>query len=168
MFIHIFSFCKKSCRCIAKNIPMAGLEPAIPGLGNRCLIHQATRAACLLCNVFYRKYIFYCFSEIGFIETGHHSESTENRKKSLFNTITCIIVLKSPGLLSQYFLELLHTRASLVQWQNARLPRGRPGFDSRTMHQTNFCPSSAPPFPVAFTGTLAQPTYWDFVNGMGD
>ena len=24
--------------------------------------------------------------------------------------------------------------ASLVQWQNARLPCGRPGFDSRTMH----------------------------------
>ena len=23
--------------------------------------------------------------------------------------------------------------ASLVQWKNARLPRGRPGFDSRTM-----------------------------------
>ena len=28
--------------------------------------------------------------------------------------------------------------ASLVQWQNARLPRGRPGFDSRTM-QSLFC-----------------------------
>ena len=29
-------------------------------------------------------------------------------------------------------------QASLVQWQNARLPRGRPGFDSRTMHELFF------------------------------
>ncbi|KAK4024774.1 hypothetical protein OUZ56_010253 [Daphnia magna] len=25
-------------------------------------------------------------------------------------------------------------QASMVQWKNARLPRGRPGFDSRSMH----------------------------------
>ena len=58
--------------------------------------------------------------------------------------------------------------ASLVQWQNARLPRRRPGFDSRTMHQTNFSPISAPLFPLAFRSTLPQPTYWEVANGMGD
>ena len=31
--------------------------------------------------------------------------------------------------------------ASLVQWQNARLPRGRPGFDSRTMQYHLLSPS---------------------------
>ena len=32
---------------MVQNEPSAGLEPAIPGLGGRCRIHWATRAACL-------------------------------------------------------------------------------------------------------------------------
>ena len=37
---------KKICEIkkFKKNLPATGLEPAIPGLGGRCLIHWATRA----------------------------------------------------------------------------------------------------------------------------
>ena len=34
-----------------------------------------------------------------------------------------------------------HRKALVVQWQNSRLPRGRPGFDSRPVQGVeNFCP----------------------------
>ncbi len=36
--------------------------------------------------------------------------------------------------LKKIIITVLHNGARMVQWQNSRLPRGRPGFDSRSVH----------------------------------
>ena len=42
------------------------------------------------------------------------------------------------GLVSVSSQSIIAMRASLVQWLKARLPRGRPGFNSRTMQSSSF------------------------------